>query len=66
MQGCGFACRQGRANLCKILSNGNFPLLFIWQRFNFANQEFQAKFEIGYLDQTIQMLWECVMLDEYC
>lgn len=56
LQGCGFACRQGFANLCKVLSNGNVPLHFIWQRFNFANQEFQAKFEISYLDQTIQIM----------
>lgn len=57
LQGCGFACRQGCANLYKVLSNGNVPLHFIWQRFNFANREFQAKFEISYLDQTVQMLW---------
>lgn len=56
LQGCGFACRQGRASLCKILSNGNVPLRFVWEMFNFANQEFQTKFEMGYLDQTIQML----------
>lgn len=56
LQGCGFACRQGRANLCKVLSNGNVPLHFLWQRFSFANQEFQTEFEIGYLDQTIPML----------
>lgn len=56
LQGCGFACRQGRANLCKMLSNGNVPLHFIRQRLNFANQEFQTKFEISYLDQTLQML----------
>lgn len=56
LQGCGFACRQGCANLCKMLSNGNVPLHFIWQRLNSANQEFQTKFEISYLDQMIQML----------
>lgn len=56
LQDCGFACRQGRPNLCKALSHGNVPLRFIWQRFNFANQEFQAKFEMGYLDQTTQIM----------
>lgn len=56
LQGCGFACRQGRANLCEMLSNGNVPLHFVRQRLNFVNQEFQTKFEISYLNQTIQML----------
>lgn len=53
LQGCGFACRQGCAKLCKVLSNGNVPLHFIWQRFDL---EFQAKFEISYLYQTVQTL----------